>query len=214
VPVDLVQRNAHEFRRHFVRRTSRHQQPREQRRDTVRETAQYGSGTLRLTGKNTFTGFTNNAYHVELLGGTLIADYVCDTRRSRQQPSFPCQRTLYYDNGHLEILGKTGSGNTTWQAFGTNTVYNATRSNVLTVDGNGGDGTTVQLGPVDMQNSYSFLLFERLGNASVRTAEAILPTPPRSASPTDWSCVRTAPAPTSGQRSGRIRGLRGTERRP
>jgi len=133
----------------------------------------YGSGTLRLTGKNTFTGITNNAYHVELLGGTLLADYVYDTAGAGSNRLFLAGRTLYYDNGHLVIRGKTGAGNTTWQEFGTNIVFASIRSNILTVDGNGGDGTTVQLGPLDMSYVYSLLLFERLGNASLRTAEAI-----------------------------------------
>ena len=133
----------------------------------------WGSGTLRLTGKNTFFCTNSGAYHVELLGGTLLADYVYDTPGAGSNRLFLAGRTFYYENGQLVIRGKTGAGNTTWQELGTNTVVNATRSNVLTVDGNGGDGTTVQLGPIDMPHSYSFLLFERYGNASVRTAQVI-----------------------------------------
>ncbi|HOE60924.1 MAG TPA: hypothetical protein PLZ74_10510 [Kiritimatiellia bacterium] len=134
-----------------------------------------GSGTLRLTGSNTFFCTDSSVHQVELLGGTLIADYADDVTGAGSNRLFLAGHTVSYDNGHLVIRGKTGAGNTTWQEFGTNTigVSNAIRSNVLTVDGNGGDGTTVQLGLIDMPSSYSFLLIERLGNASVRTAEAI-----------------------------------------
>jgi len=47
------------------------------------------SGIWRLTGANSFTGWTNSTtYHITLSGGTLIADYTNDVAGRGQQPTF------------------------------------------------------------------------------------------------------------------------------
>lgn len=76
-----------------------------------------------------------------------------------------------YDS-RLVIRGKTGAGNTTWQEFSTNTINNMS-SAVLSVDGNGGDGTTVSLGPIDMSGNLGMLLIEKNGTAAVRTPDPV-----------------------------------------
>ncbi len=130
------------------------------------------SGTWRLTGKNTFTGWTNNLYHVNLQGGTLIADYLNDLSGAGSNRLFAAGRSLQMNDARLVLRGKAGAGNTTWQEFVTNTVSDGSH-NVLTVDGNGGDGTTVSLGPIVMSGGLGFLRTERLGNATVRTPSAV-----------------------------------------
>jgi len=132
----------------------------------------YGSGTLRLTGKNTFTGITNSAYHVEILGGTLLADYVYDTPGAGSNRLFAAGRNFYFYDGTLAFRGKSGTGNTTWQELGTNTVVEYS-SNVLAVDANGGDGTTVVLNALVMDGAGGFLRLEKSSNAVIRTTAAI-----------------------------------------
>jgi len=132
------------------------------------------SGTWRLTGNNTFTGWTTDANHVNVKGGTLIADYVNDSAGAGSNRLFAAGRTLYFENGGLEIRGKAGAGNTTWQEFETNTLSSLVRACTLTVDGNGGDGTTVLMGPfAGMAGDYIGLLIAYCGNASVRTRDAV-----------------------------------------
>jgi len=126
------------------------------------------SGTWRLTGKGTYTGWTNNAYHVNLQGGTLIADYVNDAAGAGSNRLFAAGRTLRMGDGRLVVRGKAGAGNTTWQAFSSNFVGDVSY-NVLTVDGNGGDGTTVSMGPVEMTGNLGVLLLEKKGVSKVFT---------------------------------------------
>ena len=131
------------------------------------------SGTWRLTGKNTFTGWTNNAYHVNLQGGTLIADYTNDVVGAGSNRVFAAQRSVLFSDAKLVIRGKTGAGNTTWQSFGTNTVSDST-FNVLSIDGNGGDGTTVAWDSLIMNGGTGFLRVERTDNATLAVINAFV----------------------------------------
>lgn len=128
----------------------------------------HGSGTLRLTGHNTFTGFTNNAYHVELTGGTLVADYTNDVTGAGSNSVFLANRNFYYNDATLVVRGKTGEGNTTWQEFGTNTLQDYT-CNVITADANGGDGTTVVLASLVMSGGCGLLRLEKKGPSVFRS---------------------------------------------
>ena len=128
------------------------------------------SGTWRLTGANTFTGWTNN-YHVILSGGTLIADYANDAAGAGSNRLFLAGRTVYFSDGSLVISGKAGAGNTTWQSFGTNTVVDGT-ANVLSIDANGGDGTAVVWDTLVMSGGVGLLGIEKSGNASLTVTEA------------------------------------------
>ena len=134
--------------------------------------AKVHSGSWRLTGANTFTGWTNHAHHVSISGGSLIADYMNDVSGIGTNRLFAAGRTVNYADGKLVVRGKAGAGNTTWQAFGTNFIEN-NAFNVLSVDGNGGDGTTVALGELYLPHEYSFFRMERSGNASIRATNAI-----------------------------------------
>jgi autotransporter-associated beta strand protein len=133
--------------------------------------AKVHSGIWRLTGTNTFTGWTNNAYHVSVAGGSLIADYANMAAGANSNRLFIAGRTVDYNDGRLVVRGKAGAGNTTWQEFGTNTIQNNSL-NVLAAEGNGGDGTTVTLNDVYIPNEYSFFRVERTGNATVRMTNA------------------------------------------
>ena len=127
------------------------------------------SGTWRLTGANTFTGATT--YHISLLGGTLIADYADDVAGAGSNRLFLAGRTVYFSDGKLMIRGKAGAGNTTWQSFGTNTVADSTM-NVLLVDSNGGDGTTVVWDTLLMSGGTGLLRIEKTSNASLVVTNA------------------------------------------
>jgi len=130
------------------------------------------SGTWRLTGKNTFTGWTNSAYNVAVSGGTLIADYMNDAVGAGSNRVFVAGRTVYYSDGRLVVRGKAGAGNTTWQDLGTNTVGNNS-FNVLNVDGNGGDGTTVALREFYIPGENAFFRMERSGVATISATNVI-----------------------------------------
>jgi len=130
------------------------------------------SGTWRLAGLNTFTGWTNYAYAVTLGGGTLIADYVNDVAGAGSNRLFLAGRNIEYGDGRLVILGKSGAGNTTWQELGTNTVGNNSL-NVLAADGNGGDGTTVTLRDLYIPNEYALFRMERSGTAAIFATNAL-----------------------------------------
>lgn len=132
------------------------------------------SGTWRLTGNNAFTGYTNNTYHIDLEGGRLIADYRDDVTGAGSNRLFLAGRMLSFLDGTLEIVGKAGAGNTTWQLFGTNLINNNSL-NVLKADANGGDGTTVALGEILAPYDYGFLRLERSANAAVCLTNAAAP---------------------------------------
>ena len=134
------------------------------------------SGTWRLTGKNMFTGWTNNAYHVNLQGGTLIADYTNDVSGAGSNRLFVAGRTVNFSDSRLVARSKAGAGNTPWQTLGTNTVSD-NPFNVLTIDGNRGSGTTVALSGLAMSGGLGFLRVERLGNATFCLANAITADP-------------------------------------
>jgi autotransporter-associated beta strand protein len=129
------------------------------------------SGTWRLTGKNTFTGWPSSPYHITLAGGTLIADYANDVAGAGSNRVFAAGRNVSFSDAKLVIRGKTGAGNTTWQSFGTNTVSDSTL-NVLAIDGNGGNGTTVALDTLAMSGSIALLRVERIGNATLAVTNA------------------------------------------
>jgi autotransporter-associated beta strand protein len=129
------------------------------------------SGTWRLTGKNTFTGWTNSAYHVNLQGGTLIADYARDAAGAGSNRLFAAGRNVAFSDAKLVVRGKAGSGNTTWQSFGTNTVSDST-FNVLAIDGNGGDGTTVVWDSLAMSGGIGLLRIEKTGTAALVVTNA------------------------------------------
>lgn len=129
------------------------------------------SGTWRLTGKNTFGGWTNNTYHITLSGGTLIADYTNDVAGAGSNRVFAAGRSVSYSDGKLVIRGKAGAGNTTWQSFSTNAVADGT-VNVLAVDGNGGDGTAVVWDTLLMSGGTGFLRIEKSGNATFAVTNA------------------------------------------
>jgi len=139
------------------------------------------SGTWRLTGNNTFTGYTNIASHIDIEGGRLVADYRDDVAGSGSNRLFLAGRNVNYLDGTLEILGKTGAGNATWQLLGTNLINNNSL-NILRADANGGDGTTVALGEVISQYDYGFLRLERSANATVCVTNAL---------PSDSGSLRT-----------------------
>lgn len=130
------------------------------------------SGTWRLTGQNTFTGWPTDAHHVQMNGGTLIADYCDDTGGAGSNRLFLAGRTLRFYDSRLTLRGKAGAGNTTWQEFGTNTLVDFSL-NVLRADGNGGDGTTVTLGELVVPDAFAFYRLERDGNAVLRASTAI-----------------------------------------
>lgn len=129
------------------------------------------SGFWRLTGNNTFTGYTNESYAVYLRGGTLVADYTNDVAGAGSNRVFLAGRNVYFYDGKLLIQGKTGTGNTTYQELGTNTIENNS-FNVLTADGNGGDGTTVTMNDLVMASSLGILRLERLNNAAIYATRA------------------------------------------
>jgi hypothetical protein len=131
----------------------------------------WGSGTLRLTGKNTFSCTNSNTYQVELLGGTLIADYTNDVTGAGSNRLFPAGHTVSFSDARLVIRGKSGAGNTTRQSFGTNTVADATM-NALSIDGNGGDGTTAAWETLLMSGTNGLLRIEKSGNASFAVTNA------------------------------------------
>lgn len=134
--------------------------------------AKVHSGAWRLTGSHTFTGWTNNAYHISLTGGTLIADYTNDVSGAGSNRLFKSARNVYYSDGTFVFLGKPGAGNTTWQDLGTNTIENNS-FNVLRADDNGGDGTTLTLTDLSIPNEYSFFRLERRGSAAIRMTNAV-----------------------------------------
>jgi autotransporter-associated beta strand protein len=134
--------------------------------------AKVHSGVWRLAGKNTFTGWTNNANHVSLTGGSLIADYMNDISGAGSNRLFAAGRTVYYADGKLVVRGKTGAGNTTWQELGTNIIENNS-FNALSVEGNGGDGTTVSLEALYAPYEYSSFRMERSGIAAICSTNAI-----------------------------------------
>ena len=134
--------------------------------------AKVHSGVWRLTGKNAFTGWTNYAYHVYLTGGSLIADYMNDISGAGSNRLFAAGRTVHYADGKLVIRGKAGAGNTTWQELGTNSIENNS-FNALSVEGNGGDGTTVSLAALHAPYEYSSFRLERSGQAAIRSTNAI-----------------------------------------
>jgi len=129
------------------------------------------SGTWRLTGKNTFTGWTSSAHHINLAGGTLIADYANDAAGVGSNRVFAAGRNVSYSDAKLVIRGKTGAGNTTWQSFGTNTVSDVT-ANVLSIDANGGDGTAVVWDTLVMSGGTGLLRIEKTGNATLTVTNA------------------------------------------
>jgi len=129
------------------------------------------SGTWRLTGKNTFTGWPSNPYHINLAGGTLIADYANDVVGAGSNRVFAAGRNVYYSDAKLVIRGKAGSGNNTWQSFRTNTVADGT-ANVLSIDANGGDGTAVVWDTLVMSGGVGLLGIEKSGNASLTVINA------------------------------------------
>ncbi|HNX33235.1 MAG TPA: hypothetical protein PKM57_01320 [Kiritimatiellia bacterium] len=130
------------------------------------------SGTWRLTGANTFTGWTNSTTHnITLSGGTLIADYTNDVAGAGSNRLFLAGRTVSFSDGRLLIRGKTGAGNTTWQSFGTNTVAD-TQSSVLSIDANGGDGTAMVWDTLVMSGGTGLLTIEKAGNASLTVTNA------------------------------------------
>jgi len=131
----------------------------------------WGSNTLRLTGKNTFSCTNSNTYQVELLGGTLIADYTNDVTGAGSNRLFLAGHTVSFSDARLVIRGKSGAGNTTRQSFSTNTVADATM-NVLSIDGNGGDGTTVAWETLLMSGNNGLLRIEKSGNASFAVTNA------------------------------------------
>ena len=129
------------------------------------------SGTWRLTGKNTFTGLPTSATHIGLAGGTLIADYTNDVAGAGSNRVFAAGRNAAFSDAKLVIRGKTGAGNTTWQAFGTNTVSDGTM-NALLIDGNGGDGTAVVWDTLVMSGGIGLLRIEKAGSASLVVTNA------------------------------------------
>lgn len=131
----------------------------------------YHSGTWRLTGTNTFTGWAGND-DISVLGGTLIADYTGDSSGAGSNRVFVAGRSLLLNNGELNFRGKAGTGNTTFQEMGVCTVEDYSAS-TLVVDANGGDGTTVELASFESVNTSSLLLIDLKGNAKLRTASAI-----------------------------------------
>ncbi len=129
------------------------------------------SGTWRLTGKNTFTGWTSSAHHINLAGGTLIADYANDVAGAGSNRVFAANRNVLFSDARLVVRGKTGEGNTTWQSFGTNTVSDGT-ANVLAIDANGGDGTAVVWDTLVMSGGLGLLRIEKTGNATLTVTNA------------------------------------------
>ena len=129
------------------------------------------SGIWRITGKNTFTGWPTSGTHIGLAGGTLIADYTNDVVGAGSNRVFAAERNVSYSDATLVIRGKSGSGNTTWQSFGTNTVSDGT-ANVLTIDANGGDGTAVVWDSLVMSGGTGLFRIEKTGNASLTVTNA------------------------------------------
>jgi len=129
------------------------------------------SGTWRLTGKNTFTGWASSGTHINLTGGMLIADYAKDVAGAGSNRVFAAGRNVAYSDAKLVIRGKAGAGNTTWQSFGTNTVADSTM-NALSIDGNGGDGTAVVWDTLVMSGGIGLLRIEKTGNASLVVTNA------------------------------------------
>ena len=129
------------------------------------------SGTWRLTGMNTFTGFAKGD-DVSVSGGKLIADYVDDHVGAGSNRLFLAGRSVSMGDGQLVFQGKTGAGNTTFQELGIFTVEDYS-ANTLTVDGNGGDGTTVEVASFESVGTSSMLLIDRKEGTTLRTASAI-----------------------------------------
>jgi autotransporter-associated beta strand protein len=143
--------------------------------DDVTRFEKEGSGIWRLTGHNTFPGQPAGVNpDIRVKGGTLIADFSRDSEGAGSNRLFAAGRTLNLDNGALEILGKSGSGNTTVQQFGicSSILFGANR---LRIDGNGGDGTEVILDGLVVTGSTAHVFFELAGNAALRTTNALLP---------------------------------------
>ena len=120
---------------------------------------------------NTFTGWAGND-DISVSGGKLVADYVGDNAGAGSNRVFAAGRSVLLNSGELNFMGKVGTGNTTFQKMGVCTV-NAYSANTLVVDGNGGDGTTIEVDSFESENTSSMLLIDRKSNATLRTASAI-----------------------------------------
>jgi hypothetical protein len=159
-------------RKHLGHRKPHHRDLQRRRAQLLHAHRESALGAWRLTGSHTFTGWTNNAYHISLTGGTLIADYTNDVSGAGSNRLFKSARNVYYSDGTFVFLGKPGAGNTTWQDLGTNTIENNS-FNVLRADDNGGDGTTLTLTDLSIPNEYSFFRLERRGSAAIRMTNAV-----------------------------------------
>ena len=131
------------------------------------------SGTWRFKGNNTFTGYTNETYDIWLYGGTLIGDCADDITGAGSNRAFRAGRRVRFEDSNLQIIGKSGAGNTTYQEFGYMAVAN-TSANVLTADGNGGDGTTVVVDDsFYLGNGYGLMLFDCIGEGHIFATDAL-----------------------------------------
>ena len=132
------------------------------------------SGSWRFTGMHTFSvSALAGADTISVLGGKLIADYVNDHDGDGSNYVFVAGHSVTMDDGHLIFKGKAGTGNTTYQAMGVCTLSRNTPT-TLTVDSNGGDGTTVLLDGLESKDSNSLLL-DLSENATLMMSHALPP---------------------------------------
>ncbi|MFA7173546.1 MAG: autotransporter-associated beta strand repeat-containing protein [Kiritimatiellia bacterium] len=134
-----------------------------------------GSGVWRLTGHNTFPGYSDASQpDVAVAGGTLIADYANDVVGAGSNRLFASGSSVYLNDGHLVFQGKAGAGNTTYQAMGP-CKLDSYGANALTVDSNGGDATTVVLDGLTSAGSNLMMLFDISEAATLKLSGALQP---------------------------------------
>ena len=124
------------------------------------------TGTMTLSGSNTFTGaLTVNA------GGTLTIDYAGAAGGTSTDYGLNNAVAVTLGNSSLEFRGKTGGGNTTNQTITSITTTASSALNTFTVNKNGGGATTVTVNTMT-RGSGSVLLYDLSSGGAISTTKA------------------------------------------